>query len=154
MSNPSDKFSGWSPIECISIDEYNTGPDPKSHPWCKFLEARGDNCHSYAPGTKEKANEDLKAFLIWKYGAALKQYFGHNRFNYYFHFQEDYALKGVLRKKCGAICGVVGDYKPSPPGSVMNFKKANAMDMNGGRKKRKQTKRGKRHSRKTRRHSK
>lgn len=138
-------FSGWYGPLCVKIDQWDTGQDSRAYEWCQFLLTRGDTCETYAPSTKEKANNDLKRFLEWKYTNTIKNYFKHNRWSFQYNIETDFKGPGT-RFKCGSIGA-----KGAPP--KVN-KDPYAMNLDGGRKKRKQTKRHKKHGRKTRRHSK
>ena len=141
-------FSGWAPTQCIVLNQYDTGADPTSHPWCQFLQSRGDSCFSYVPSTAERANQDLRDYLTWGYWQQLSEWakqqgYG-NRYEYKYYFQSPF-WDGGIAKQCGTIgAQPPGLPDPAPPSEMMIWYR-------GGRKYKKQTKRGKRKGRTTRR---
>lgn len=136
-------YSPWSPFECIALDT----PDDTDKDWCSYLlNQKGELCNTYAPRTREKTDQDLRDFLVWKNDKKISTFFEHKKYNHYFHIQPDFHMRGRDRVKCGSVCGLLpGTAPPPPPTEMMMFAGA------GGRRKRKQTRRRKHSSRKTRR---
>ncbi len=142
-------FSGWAQPQCILLDQWDTGADARTHPWCQFLASRGDNCQSYVPGTRQNADQDLRDYLLWGYGSQLREWARGQglggRWEFKYFIWPDFQ-RGRSRVKCGTIAAQsTGLPNPAPPKDEMLW------HMGGQRKYRKQTKRNKCHARKTRR---
>ena len=97
--------SPWYGPKCILVDHYG---DNKS--WCEYLRSEGYLCDTYAPGTMEQADKDIRDFLVWAYSADINAWARKNnlggKWQYVFSIWNDYDSIPNTRQKCGQIGAV------------------------------------------------